>query len=60
MTTPSKVTIEVVKGGFILDYPILREECTAPIWAREVFVSQRKLNQKLKEVIESLGLVDEK
>jgi hypothetical protein len=54
-----QITIEVVAGGFILSYPTFvgdgDDEHTEV--AREVFVSPRKLNQKLKEVIESVSLV---
>lgn len=53
------ISIEVVTGGFILSYPkFVSNEGTEVIeMAREVFVSPRKLNQKLKEVIDSVGLV---
>jgi hypothetical protein len=53
------ITIEVVNGGFILSYPkfgAIGEQETVEI-VREVVVSPRKLNQKLKEVIDSVGLV---
>jgi hypothetical protein len=50
-----QITIKVVTGGFILTYPTFKGEvvgiCT------EVIVSPRKLNQKLKEVIDSISLV---
>lgn len=54
------ITIEVVQGGFILTYPEISTaadgtEEVDP--AREVFVSPRKLNQKLKEVIDKISLV---
>jgi hypothetical protein len=65
-----QITIEVVGGGFILTYPVFTTETTPPrfvadgesttevvVQAREVFVSPRKLNQKLKEVIASVSLV---
>ena len=56
-----QITIEIVKGGFILTYPTVTQfegqEVTTV--AREVFVSPRKLNQKIKDVIESIGLVSE-
>lgn len=58
-----QIVIEVVAGGFILTYPQVRQNGDKEYTdqAREVFVSPRKLNQKLKEVIESIGLVaDEK
>ena len=53
------IQIEVVKGGFILTYPIQVKEGDSERWetAREVFVSPRKLNQKLKEVIDTISLV---
>ena len=47
------ITIEVVKGGYILHYP------TGPntgnslvLQEREIFTSSRKLNQKIKEVLD--------
>jgi hypothetical protein len=54
-----QLTIEVVKGGFILQYPTQVPNASQEEWvtAREVFVSPRKLNQKVKEVIESVSLV---
>lgn len=53
------IQIEVVKGGFILTYPTQVKEGDSERWetAREVFVSPRKLNQKLKEVIDTISLV---
>lgn len=54
-----QIVIEVVAGGFILSYPTFVGDGVAEHTevAREVFVSPRKLNQKLKEVIESVSLV---
>lgn len=58
------LSIEVVTGGFILCYPVVVE--TLPSGeevleqAREVFVSPRKLNQKIKEVLDQIGLVADK
>lgn len=58
------IQIEVVKGGFILTYPTevpnkfgIAVEKEEWVMAREVFVSPRKLNQKVKEVLDSLSLV---
>jgi len=63
------ITIEVVAGGFILTYPVFSNELSKfgieavngeiVEKAREVFVSPRKLNQKLKEVIDNVSLVKE-
>lgn len=55
-----QITIEVVKGGFILTYPHQASK-ESDDWTieREVFVSSRKLNQKIKEVIDNVGLVQE-
>ena len=54
-----RIVIEVVAGGFILEYPVFvgdgSDERTEV--AREVFVSPRKLNRKLKDVIASVSLV---
>jgi hypothetical protein len=54
-----KISIEVVAGGFILTYPVFEGsgEAEEVVQAREVFVSPRKLNQKLKEVIGNVSLV---
>lgn len=53
-----QITIEVVKGGFILTYPVMTDGLGVD-YQREVFVSPRKLNQKIKEVIDTLSLVSE-
>lgn len=53
------LTVEVVTGGFILTYPKI-DDHGSTTQCREVFSSPRKLHQKLKEVIESIGLVSEK
>jgi hypothetical protein len=54
-----RIVIEVVAGGFILEYPVFSgdgKDEHSDI-AREVFVSPRKLNQKLKDVIATVSLV---
>jgi hypothetical protein len=53
-----RITLRVLKGGFILEYPV-PANAPSDLWYQheEVFVSPRKLNQKIKEVIESVGLV---
>lgn len=56
------ISIEVVVGGFILTYPVYSNDLNVPgleavSISKEVFVSPRKLNQKIKEVIDSIGLV---
>lgn len=53
-----QITIEVVKGGFILVYPVLTDK-DGVLTIREIFVSPRKLNQKLKEIIDNLSTVPE-
>jgi hypothetical protein len=58
-TYGDQITIEVVSGGFILAYPTLTTEEDKFSVTREVFSSQRKLNQRLKEVIGTLSLVSE-
>ena len=55
----SSITIEIVTGGFILTYPKVSENDVVDL-CREVFTSPRKLNQKVKEVIDAVGLVSEK
>jgi hypothetical protein len=63
-----RISIEVVAGGFILTYPVFVSKLEkfgieadgvneTVEEAREVFVSPRKLNQKLKDVIASVSLV---
>ena len=47
------ITIEVVKGGFVLTHPDLAAPNAV---VREVFLSARKLQQRLKDVVESLSL----
>lgn len=49
------ISIEVLKGGFVLHYPNIGGMPGNDV--REIFVSPRKLNQKLKEVIDQLSLV---
>ena len=53
------LTIEIVNGGFILTYPLVATSGNIETTdvAREVFISPRKLNQKIKDVIASLSLV---
>ena len=59
-TYGDQITIEVVSGGFILAYPTLTAGTEDKFSVtREVFSSQRKLNQRLKEVIGTLSLVSE-
>lgn len=56
----NEIYIEVVKGGFVLSYPVLEAESDIQLrHEREVFVSPRKLHQRLKEVIDTLSLVSE-
>jgi hypothetical protein len=50
------LTIEVLKGGFVLNYPVILDNGSRQ-YNREVFGSTRKLNQKLKEVLEMLSTV---
>jgi len=54
------IVIEVIKGGFLLTYPTQGNTVDGvERWnvTREVFVSPRKLNQKIKEVIDNISLV---
>ena len=53
------INIEILKGGFILTYPQWDAEDSYWDEVREVITTQRKLNQKLKEVIAAVGLVGE-
>lgn len=52
------ITIEVLMGGFVLTYPVFNDGKETVV--REVFTSPGKLNRKLKEVIDAIGLVSEK
>lgn len=51
------VIIEIVTGGFILTYPVIGPDGTTTDTAREVINSPRKLNNRIKEIISSMGLV---
>lgn len=51
------IMIEVVKGGFMLHYPENSKSGSIVFSRREIFTSQRKLNQKLKEVLEDFSTV---
>ncbi len=62
----STVTIEIVLGGFVMTYPRKVEPKEGDMtvaglehWesVREVFPTQRKLLQRLKEVTEQISLV---
>ena len=46
------ITIQVAKGGFIMRYPSKEEEGGTRYELSEVFTSSRKMNQRLKEVLE--------
>lgn len=48
------ITVSIVKGGFILNYPGANGSQST-----EVFTSPRKLQQKMKELIEALSYVSE-
>lgn len=52
------ITIEVLKGGFVLHYPALPfgNDQSAITWqTREIFTSSRKMNQRIKEVLEAVS-----
>ena len=46
------ILIEIVVGGFILTYPLPSGQN-----GREVIATPRKLQQRVKELVSSLGLV---
>ena len=52
------LSIEVVTGGFILTYPVLTGDGLETTY-REVFSTTRKLQNKVKEVIEQLSTTPE-
>lgn len=57
------ITIDIVGDGFILNYPVPTGDGDAEYMnqARQVFMSPRKLIQKIKEVIDTVSAVaDEK
>jgi len=51
------VLIEVVKGGFLLHYPVKNEVLGVLQYnqVREIFTSSRKMNQRIKEVLEAVS-----
>jgi hypothetical protein len=49
------INIRVVIGGFIVSYPVFKDGVGTEV--TEVIATPRKLNQKLKEVIDSISLV---
>lgn len=49
------LTIEVVKGGFLLHYPVKADNGTYYNQVREIFTSSRKMNQRIKEVLEAVS-----
>lgn len=53
------ITVEILKGGFVIMYPQLDDTGKIQSFAREVCTTPRKLNQRLKEIIESLSLVSD-
>lgn len=51
------LSIDVVKGGFILNYPKLLSDAGIEIryvQTREIFTSQQKLSKKIKEVLDEI------
>ena len=50
------VNIEILQGGFVLNYPEISADGESQMFKREVFVTQRKLNLKIKEVLKNLSL----
>jgi len=69
-TFDATVTIEVIKGGFVLHYPVkgndpklekfgLEGIQDEDYWynVREVFTSPRKLQHKIREVLANVSLV---
>lgn len=52
------ITIEIIRGGYVLHFPEqLKGEADNWTMQREIFVSPRKLHQKIKEVVDTVGLV---
>ena len=54
------ITIEIVEGGYVLSYPSdigLNSTNTGAMYVqkREVFTSSRKMNQRIKEVLEAIS-----
>lgn len=51
------LSIDVVKGGFILNYPKPLTDANVQIGytqTREIFTSQQKLSKKIKEVLDEI------
>lgn len=55
-STNYHVNIEILQGGFVLNYPEISTDGESLTFKREVFVTQRKLNLKIKEVLKNLSL----
>jgi phage pi2 protein 07 len=53
MTHDFNITIEIMKGGYVLHYPVNAGD----YWNqhREIFSSSRKMNQRIKEVLEKVS-----
>ena len=51
------ITIEIAEGGFVLSYPKEIDANSGVIYfqQREVFTSVRKMNQRIKEVLEAIS-----
>ncbi len=56
-----QITIEIIRGGYVVHFP---EQVGGQkdVWSmrREIFVSPRKMHQKIKEVVDAVGLVRDK
>jgi hypothetical protein len=51
------ISIQIVKGGFVLHYPSKDEADGMRFYVQEVFTSTRKMHQKIKEVLEYTSTV---
>jgi hypothetical protein len=54
-TQQDSITIQVVKSGFILTYPTHKDGDKLVEGGSDVFVSERKMNQQIKRVIDYLN-----
>lgn len=55
----SQISIEALKGGFVMEWSELDNTTEEIIYHREIFSSPRKLQQKLKDVISTVSFVSE-
>lgn len=58
MNKDAQITVDILKGGFVITYPQTEEDGTFS-QQKEVFNTQRKLISKINEVVKNLSLVSD-